>query len=82
MLGLVKKEDFGYRKIRDIKVSDAQLWFRKLHEDGRGYSTITSVRGVIKPAFQMAYNEDAVRKIRLCSNCPRSSPTIPKNALP
>lgn len=62
VLGLVKKEDFGYRKIRDIKVSDAQLWFRKLHEDGRGYSTITSVRGVIKPAFQMAYNEDAVRK--------------------
>lgn len=34
----------------------------KLQKDGRGYSTITSVRGVIKPAFQMACDEDAIRK--------------------
>lgn len=38
------------------------LWFMKLHMDGRGYSTITTVRGVVKPAFQMACDEDAVRK--------------------
>ena len=62
VLNLVKKEDFGQRKIRDIKVSDAQLWIMKLSGDGRGYSTITSVRGVVKPAFQLAYNEDAIRK--------------------
>ena len=59
---LVKKEDFGYRSIRDIKVSDAQKWIMKLHEDGKGYSTLTSVRGVVKPAFQMAYNEDVIRR--------------------
>lgn len=59
---LVKKEQFGYRQIRDIKMSDAQRWILKLHEDGRGYSTLTSVRGVVKPAFQMAYNEDIIRK--------------------
>jgi len=62
VLNLVKKEDFGYRKISTVKVSDAKQWFAKLQKDGRGYSTITSVRGVIKPAFQMAYDEDAVRK--------------------
>lgn len=62
VLNLIKNEDFGYRQIRDIKVSDAQAWMIKLHDDGRGYSTLTSVRGVIKPAFQMAYNEDAIRK--------------------
>ena len=62
VLNLVKKEDFGYRKISTIKVSDAKQWFAKLQKDGRGYSTITSVRGVVKPAFQMAYDEDAVRK--------------------
>lgn len=62
VLNLVKKEDFGHRKISTIKVSDAKLWFAKLQKDGRGYSTITSVRGVIKPAFQMACDEDAVRK--------------------
>ena len=62
VLNLVKKEDFGYRKISTVKISDAKQWFAKLQKDGRGYSTITSVRGVIKPAFQMACDEDAVRR--------------------
>ena len=62
VLNLVKKENFGYRKISTIKVSDAKQWFAKLQKDGRGYSTITSVRGVVKPAFQMACDEDAIRK--------------------
>ena len=62
VLNLVKKEDFGYRKIITIKVSDAKQWFAKLQKDGKGYSTITSVRGVVKPAFQMACDEDAIRK--------------------
>ena len=62
VLNLIKKEDFGYRKINTVKVSDAKRWFQKLQTDGRGYSTITSIRGVIKPAFQMACDEDAVRK--------------------
>ena len=62
VLNLVKKEDFGCRKISTVKVSDAKQWFAKLQKDGRGFSTISSVRGVIKPAFQMDYDEDAVRK--------------------
>lgn len=62
VLNLVKQEDFGYRQIGSIKVSDAQQWIIKLHKDGRGYSTITSVRGVVKPAFQMACNEDIIRR--------------------
>lgn len=62
VLNLIKKEDYGYPQIRDIKVSDAQKWIMKLHSDGKGYSTITSVRGVVKPAFQMAYNEDIIRR--------------------
>lgn len=62
VLNLIKKEDFGYRQIRDIRVSDAQKWIMQLHKDGKGYSTITSVRGVVKPAFQMAYNEDIIRR--------------------
>lgn len=62
VLGVLRKEDFGYRMINAIKTSDAQLWLIKLQKDGRGYSTIQSVRGVLKPAFQMAYNEDVIRK--------------------
>ena len=30
--------------------------------NGKGYSTITSVRGVLKPAFQMACDEDVLLK--------------------
>jgi len=62
VLNLVKKESFGKRRIRDIRVSDAQLWMLKLQRDGKSYHTLTSVRGVVKPAFQMAYNEDMIRK--------------------
>ncbi|MCM1245144.1 MAG: site-specific integrase [Roseburia sp.] len=62
VLNLIRKEDFGYRRIRDVKVFDAKQWFMKLAEDGRGYSTIANVRGVVKPAFQMAYNEEIVRR--------------------
>lgn len=62
VLNLVKNEDFGSRRINTIKTSDAKLWFMKLQKDGRGFSTITSVRGVVKPAFQMACDEDIIRK--------------------
>jgi len=36
VFNLVKKEDFGHRKIRDIKTWDAKLWLMKLQKDGRG----------------------------------------------
>ncbi len=62
VLNLAKKEDFCYRMINTIRTSDAKLWLMKLQRDGRGYSTITSVRGVVKPAFQMACDEDIIRK--------------------
>ena len=62
VLNLIRKEDFGYMTIRDIKPSDAQKWFIKLHHDGRRYSTLTTLRGVLKPAFQMAYEEDVIRR--------------------
>ena len=59
---LLEKEDFCYRKIADIRVSDAKLWFIKMHNDGKGYSTLTSIKGVVRPAFEMAVEEDILRK--------------------
>lgn len=61
-LNLLRREDFAYRKIKDIKVSDAQEWVMKLHNEGKGYNTIMSIRSVVRPAFQMAYNEDVIRR--------------------
>ena len=46
---ILKNDEFGRRKIRDIRVSDVQLWLAKLQKNGKGYSTITSVRGVLNP---------------------------------
>ena len=66
VLNILKDEPFSQRKIKDLKVSDVQLWFIKLSNEGRGYSTLTSIRGVLKPAFQMAYNEDVINKNPFC----------------
>ena len=62
VLNILKKESFAQRQIYNIRTSDVKLWFMKLQQDGRGYSTLTSIRGVLKPAFQMAYEEDILPK--------------------
>ncbi len=62
VLEVLKKQVFGQQKIRDIKMSDAKLWVISLFDQGYSYSTIASIRGVVKPAFQMAYTEDIIRR--------------------
>ena len=62
MINIIKKEEFGTRRIDKIKLSDAKAWFIKLQADGRGYSSIHSVRGIVRPAFQMAVEDDLLRK--------------------
>lgn len=60
--GIIEREPFGKRKIRDIKVSDAKLWFIDLQSRGFRYCTITNIRGVVKPAFDMAWEEEIIRR--------------------
>lgn len=62
VLNIIKKEEFGKRRIDRVKLSDAKCWLIKLQKGGRGYSTIHSVRGVVRPAFQMAVDDDLIRK--------------------
>jgi len=59
---ILAKEPFGQRKIASIKTSDAKIFLIKMQEDGRGYSTIHTVRGVLRPAFQMAADDDMIFK--------------------
>ncbi|SDZ97052.1 Site-specific recombinase XerD [Lachnospiraceae bacterium NK3A20] len=59
---ILKKESFGARKIAHIRVSDAKLFLIKMQEDGKGASTIKTVRGVLRPAFQMAVDDDILLK--------------------
>ncbi|MCR5141174.1 MAG: site-specific integrase [Ruminococcus sp.] len=63
VVNLLKKDPFGKMRIDKVKLSDAKLWLIKLQrEDGKGYSSIHSIRGVLRPAFQMAEDDDLIRK--------------------
>lgn len=59
---LLAKEPFSSNRIGAVKTSDAKLFLIKLQKDGKGYSTIKTVRGVLRPAFQMAVDDDVLRK--------------------
>ncbi len=59
---IMEKETFCKRKVRDVKVSDAKLWFIDLQSRGYRFCTITNIRGVIKPAFDMAWEEEIIRR--------------------
>lgn len=63
VINILKKEAFGKQRIDKIRLSDAKAWLIKLQQvDGRGYSSIHSIRGVLRPAFQMAVDDDLIRK--------------------
>ena len=62
VLNIIRKEDFGKLRIDKVKLSDAKAWLVKMQKDGRGYSTIHAVRGVVRPAFEMALQDDLIRK--------------------
>ena len=60
---LLEAEEFGSRKISEIKTSDAKLFLIMLQQEkGKSYSSIHSIRGVLRPAFQMAVDDDVLLK--------------------
>ena len=63
VINLLEKEDFANKVIGDVKTSDAKLFLIKLQQDdGKGSSTIKTIRGVLRPAFQMAVDDDLLLK--------------------
>lgn len=63
VMNVLKKEHFGSLRIDKVRLSDAKSWLVKLQQtDGKGYSSIHSIRGVLRPAFQMAVDDDLIRK--------------------
>jgi len=67
VLNILEKELFGSMRIDKVKISDAKAWLIKLQqEDGRGYSSIHTIRGVVRPAFQMAVEDDLLQKNPFC----------------
>ena len=59
---VLAKEEFGHLNVMQVKLSDAKMFLIKLQRDGRGFSSIHSIRGVLRPAFQMAMDDDLILK--------------------
>lgn len=62
VINVLKEDAFGKKKIADIKTSEAKMWLIGLQDGGRSYSSIHSIRGVVRPAFAMAVEDDLLRK--------------------
>ncbi len=63
VLNFLKKDPFGTKRIDRVRLSDAKEWLIKLQQvDKKSYSTIHNIRGVLRPAFQMAVDDDILRK--------------------
>lgn len=58
----LSKEPFMQRRVNTVKLSDAKAFVIKLRNDGRKYSTIHSFYAKLRPAFEMAVDDDLIRK--------------------
>lgn len=59
---VLEKEEFSNKKISSVRTSDAKLFLIKMQQNGKGSSTVKTVRGVLRPAFQMAVDDDMLVK--------------------
>lgn len=57
---ILAKEPFGGKRIDHVKYSDARLFLIKLQTDGYRYSSVQNVRGVLRPAFEMAFRDELI----------------------
>ena len=63
VLNILQKHPFGKRKINTVRTIEAKEFLIRLQQDEhRGYSSIHSIRGVLRPAFQMATENDIIRQ--------------------
>lgn len=58
----IREDPVSSVRIDKFKKSDAKKWIMSLKGNGFGYSTISSIHGVVKPAFQMAVDDDLILK--------------------
>jgi len=62
-INFLEKNPFGQKRIDTIKISDVKLWLITLQQrQGKGYSTIHTIRGILRPAFRMAFDDELIRR--------------------
>ena len=62
VMNFLEKDPLGGWMIDNVRASDAKRWFISLQDSGKGYSTIHTIRGVLRPAFQLAVEDDLIVK--------------------
>ena len=63
VINWLKKDPFGKKFIHTVRISDAKTWLIHLQKkDGKSYSSIHTIRGVLRPAFRLALDDDIIRK--------------------
>lgn len=63
VLNWLDQDPFGSVRIDCVKPSDARSWLIYLQkEKGKSYSSIHSIRGVVRPAFKMAVEDDLIKR--------------------
>lgn len=58
----IHADPFGQKPIKTVKLSDAKGWFVFLHDSGIKQNTICVLQSVVRPAFEMAVDDDIIRK--------------------
>ena len=58
----IHADPFGQKPIKTVKLSDAKGWFVFLHDSGIKQNTIGVLHSVVRPAFEMAVDDDIIRK--------------------
>nr|WP_296955367.1 site-specific integrase [uncultured Mediterraneibacter sp.] len=63
VINLLKREPIGSKRIDTVRLSDAKHWLIELQQkQKKSYSAIHNIRGVLRPAFQLAVDDDLIRK--------------------
>ncbi len=62
VLNNLKKQSFSKKKINEISKYDAKAYLVELQNAGVRYSSLHNIRGVLRPAFRMAEDNDWIRK--------------------
>ena len=54
-LRFMESDPMGKRRIKAVNATEAEEWLQALHDkQGKGYSTLHTLRGILRPAFAMA----------------------------
>lgn len=62
VINRIKESSFGQMKVRTVKLSDAKGFYISLHDSGNRRNTISIYHSVLRPSFEMAVDDDMIRK--------------------